>query len=77
MAQMEAPSPPFELRPDAFPRGAGTPSKRGERIIIMFCSNGCNGNLWLIIILILLFGTDGFGCGCGCNNNNGCGCGCN
>ena len=50
----------------------------------MFC-NSCNGNnsLWLIILIIILFGC---GNGCGCNNNcgcndcgcgNNCGCGCN
>ena len=45
----------------------------------MFC-NGCNNNLWIIILLIGLFGwgNNGCGCGCGCeSNNNGCGCGCN
>ena len=45
----------------------------------MFC-NSCNGNnsLWLIILIIILFGC-GNGYGCGCNNNCGCnnGCGCN
>jgi len=50
----------------------------------MFC-NGCNNNsaLWIIILIIILFGCGGCGgnsygynnCGCGCNNN--CGCGCN
>ena len=53
----------------------------------MFC-NSCNGNnsLWLIILIIILFGCGGNGYGCGCNNcgcndcgcgNNNCGCGCN
>lgn len=46
-------------------------------------NNGCfGGNIWWIIILLLIFGC-GNGCntlGCGCNNDNncgGCGCGCN
>ena len=44
------------------------------------CNNGlCGGNVWWIIILLVLF------CGCGnnsswfggnCGNNCGCGCGC-
>ena len=41
----------------------------------MFC-NGCNnGSLWLIILIIILFGCGG---NCGCGNNCGCGgnCGC-
>lgn len=46
----------------------------------MFCGNN-NSCLWVLIIIILLFGCNG-GCngGCGCNNgcggNNNCGCGC-
>ena len=42
-------------------------------------NNSCfGGNLWWIIILILLFNCGGIGCGndCGCGNNNtngGCG----
>ncbi len=46
----------------------------------MFCGNNM-GSLWIIIILILLFGCGGFGSGC-CNNccnecgGNNCGCGC-
>jgi len=49
---------------------------------IMFC-NGCNNSsLWLIILIIILFGCGngcGNGCGCsynncGCDNNCGCGC---
>ena len=46
-------------------------------------NNSCfGGNLWWIIILILLFNCGGCGCGnnntnCGCGNNNtNCGCGC-
>ena len=42
----------------------------------MFC-NGCNNNgLWILILIIILFGC---GNGCGCDNNCGCGngCGCN
>ena len=41
----------------------------------MFC-NGCNnGNLWLIILIIILFGYGNNGCGCNnnCGCNNGCG----
>ena len=47
-----------------------------RRELSMFCGNNM-GSLWIIIILILLFGCGGFGtCGCnGCDNNN-CGCGC-
>ena len=51
----------------------------------MFCGNngwGGNSALWIIILIIILFGCGGFGngcnnnnCGCGCNNND-CGCGC-
>ena len=45
-------------------------------------NNSCfGGNLWWIIILILLFNCGGCGCGnndCGCGNNDngrgGCGC---
>jgi hypothetical protein len=45
----------------------------------MFC-NGCNNNnqLWLIILIIILFSgcNNGYGSGCcnncGCNNNCGC-----
>ena len=46
----------------------------------MFCNNGCNNNtLWIIILIIILFGCGG-NCGCGscggysggCNNNCGC-----
>ncbi len=62
------------LRADAF--GA-------EKGKTMFC-NGCNNNsLWVLILIIILFGC-GNGCGsncggCGCDNNCGCnsGCGCN
>ncbi len=41
----------------------------------MFCGN--NNCLWIILILIILFG--GCGCGNGCGNSCGCGnnCGCN
>ena len=45
-------------------------------------NNGCfGGNIWWIIILLLIFGC-GNGCGNGCgfnivNNCGGCGCGCN
>ena len=47
----------------------------------MFC-NGCNSSLWIIILIIILFGCGGNSwgcgnnCGCGCENNNNCGCGC-
>ena len=47
----------------------------------MFC-NGCNSSLWIIILIIILFGCCGNSwgcgnnCGCGCENNNNCGCGC-
>lgn len=52
----------------------------------MFCGNN-NSCLWVLIIIILLFGCGngccgnscGCGNGCGCNNgcgNNNCGCGC-
>lgn len=47
-------------------------------------NNGFGGNfLWIIILIIILFGWGGFGIGgnCGCNNgcvggtnDNGCGC---
>ena len=40
----------------------------------MFCTN--NNSLWIILILIILFGC-GNNMGCGCGSNNGCGCGCN
>lgn len=50
--------------------------QRGEREIIMFCNNGCNSCLWIIILIIILFCCCGNN-GCGCSgNNNGCGCGC-
>lgn len=39
----------------------------------MFCGNGNNGCLWIIIILILLFCCGGFGSGY--SNNGDCGCG--
>lgn len=46
------------------------------------CNNGfCGGNIWWIIILLLIFcncGGNTFGltggCGCGCETNNNCGC---
>ena len=54
---------------------------------IMFCNNCNNSSLWLIILIIILFGYGNNGCGnncgccndgcgnnCGCNNNCGCGC---
>lgn len=45
----------------------------------MFC-NSCNNNgLWIIILIIILFGGFGNSCGCGNNcgcDNNSCGCGC-
>lgn len=48
----------------------------------MFCGNngwGGNSALWIILLIIILFGWGNNGCGCngGCNNsccNNGCGC---
>ena len=46
----------------------------------MFCGNngwGGNGTLWIIILILILFGCGG--CGNGCGNNCGCGsndCGC-
>ena len=48
----------------------------------MFCGNngwGGNSALWIIILIIILFGCGWGGCnnGCGCNNcGNGCDCGC-
>ena len=52
-------------------------SPSAEKGTVMFC-NSCNNNgtLWLIILIIILFGWNG--CGCGCENNCGgnCGCGC-
>jgi hypothetical protein len=60
-----------------------------EKGITMFYGNN-GGCLWLIIILIILFGCNGCGnscgnncccnscnnsCNCGCDNNS-CGCGC-
>lgn len=66
-------------------QNAGTASrrdfKRGE--VFMFCGNngwGGNSALWIIILIIILFGWGGNGCGnnCGCNNGCGCNnCGCN
>lgn len=46
---------------------------RGERDHFMFCGNGNNSCLWIIIILIILFCCGGWGCGNNCGNNN-CGC---
>ncbi len=49
----------------------------------MFCGNngwGGNSALWIIILVIILFGWGGNGCGnnCGCSNGCGCNnCGCN
>ena len=44
----------------------------------MFC-NGCNSSLWIIILIIILFGCGGNSWGCGnnwnCGNNDNCGCG--
>ena len=54
-------------------------------MLAMFYGNGCNnGNiLWVLIVIILLFGGgwSGYGCcgsSCGCGDNCGCGnnCGC-
>jgi len=47
----------------------------------MFCNNCNNNGLWILILIIILFGCggNGFGCGnCGCDNNGcgNCGCGC-
>ena len=43
-------------------------------------NNSCfGGNIWWIIILVLLFSCGGIGCGnndCGCTNTNNNGCGC-
>ena len=51
--------------------------------IFMCMSNGNScGNIWWIIILVLLFSCGGCGggcgndCGCGNSNNNNGGCGC-
>ena len=64
-------------------QNAGTASrrdfKRGD--LIMCGNNGWGGNsaLWIIILIIILFGWGNNGNSCGCNNNNcGCnnGCGC-
>ncbi len=42
------------------------------------CGNngwGSNSALWIIFLIIILFGWGGCGGGCGCNNcNNNCGC---
>ena len=47
----------------------------------MFCNNCNTSALWIIILIIILFGCGGCGngcggCGngCGCGSNNGCGC---
>lgn len=57
--------------------GQETSAARGKGFIMM-CNN--NNSLWIILILIALFGCGSFNFGCGCNNgcNNGCGndCGC-
>lgn len=55
------------------------PAQRQNGDIDM-CNNNCNSGLWIILILIILFGCNGFG-GSGCGNcftpgNSGCGCGC-
>ena len=51
-----------------------------EKGINMFCNN-CNGSLWIIILIIILFCGcgNGWGSGCGCGNGCGCdnNCGCN
>lgn len=39
----------------------------------MFCNSCNNSTLWLIILIIILFGCGNNGCGCG---GNDCGCGC-
>ena len=41
-----------------------------------FFGNRNDSWIWILVIIVLLFGTDGFGNNCGCNNNCGCG-GCN
>ena len=45
----------------------------------MFCNNNngsCYSALWIILILIILFGCIGNNGGCGCNNGCGCNDGC-
>ena len=62
-------------------QNAGTASRRDlmRGDCIMFCGNngwGGSSALWIIILIIILFGWGGNGCGCGnnCGCNNGCGC---
>jgi hypothetical protein len=62
-------------------RTAEAESNRAEKGTTMFCNNSCNNGIWLIILIIILFGWGGNGCGCnnncGCNNcgcDNNCGC---
>ena len=47
--------------------GRDAPAQVRRKDNTMFC-NSCNGNnsLWLIILIIILFGC-GNNCGCGCN----------
>ena len=53
-------------------------NRHGERIKTMFCNNNngsCYSALWIILILIILFGCVGNN-GCGCNTGCGCNDGC-
>ena len=64
-------------------RAADRPSRYYiiQEVLNMGCCNnswGGNSCLWIILLIIILFGCGGNSCGCGCNNNCGCnnGCGC-
>ena len=77
--------PPDTQLSHLLPSAQGSPGKiqSAEKGYYMFC-NGCNNSsLWLIILIIILFGCGngcGNNCGCGCGNScgcgNNCGCGC-
>jgi len=67
------------IPPSAAPDDGIVNIASAEKGITMFC-NSCNNGIWLIILIIILFGWGGNGCGCnnncGCDNNCGCNNGC-